>query len=84
MANEELWRQHETQGTCSVSAQDGSQVMIDFLIIGGGIAGLSAGARLSQHGTVMVLEAEDALAITRRVGQRPCSKKAMDRLRSSH
>ncbi|NOD82653.1 FAD-binding oxidoreductase [Ruegeria sp. HKCCD6119] len=35
--------------------------MIDFLIIGGGIAGLSAGARLSQHGTVMVLEAEDAL-----------------------
>lgn len=35
--------------------------MIDFLIIGGGIAGLSAGARLSQHGTVVVLEAEDAL-----------------------
>ncbi|WP_171227801.1 FAD-binding oxidoreductase [Ruegeria sp. HKCCA4008] len=35
--------------------------MIDFLIIGGGIAGLSAGARLSQHGTVMVLEAEVAL-----------------------
>ena len=35
--------------------------MIDFLIIGGGIAGLSAGARLSTHGTVMVLEAEDAL-----------------------
>ena len=35
--------------------------MIDFLIIGGGIAGLSAGARLSKHGTVTVLEAEDAL-----------------------
>ncbi|UUV05242.1 FAD-binding oxidoreductase [Ruegeria sp. YS9] len=35
--------------------------MIDFLVIGGGIAGLSAGARLSQHGTVVVLEAEDAL-----------------------
>ncbi|NVO54301.1 FAD-binding oxidoreductase [Rhodobacteraceae bacterium B1Z28] len=35
--------------------------MIDFLIIGGGIAGLSAGARLSRHGTVTVLEAEDAL-----------------------
>ncbi|MCX8953336.1 FAD-dependent oxidoreductase [Ruegeria sp. NA] len=35
--------------------------MIDFLVIGGGIAGLSAGARLSEHGTVMVLEAEDAL-----------------------
>lgn len=35
--------------------------MIDFLIIGGGIAGLSAGARLSEHGSVTVLEAEDAL-----------------------
>lgn len=35
--------------------------MIDFLIIGGGIAGLSAGARLSEHGHVVVLEAEDAL-----------------------
>ncbi|KUJ76202.1 glycerol-3-phosphate dehydrogenase [Ruegeria marisrubri] len=35
--------------------------MIDFLVIGGGIAGLSAGARLSPHGKVVVLEAEDAL-----------------------
>ncbi|MFY2825627.1 NAD(P)/FAD-dependent oxidoreductase [Ruegeria sp. MALMAid1280] len=35
--------------------------MIDFLIIGGGIAGLSTGARLSQHGKVTVLEAEEAL-----------------------
>ncbi|WP_170332159.1 NAD(P)/FAD-dependent oxidoreductase [Ruegeria arenilitoris] len=35
--------------------------MIDFLIIGGGIAGLSTGARLSQHGRVTVLEAEEAL-----------------------
>ncbi|WP_170429756.1 NAD(P)/FAD-dependent oxidoreductase [Ruegeria arenilitoris] len=35
--------------------------MIDFLIVGGGIAGLSTGARLSQHGKVTVLEAEDAL-----------------------
>ncbi|SDX63019.1 Glycine/D-amino acid oxidase [Ruegeria halocynthiae] len=35
--------------------------MIDFLIIGGGIAGLSAGARLSEYGIVTVLEAEDAL-----------------------
>lgn len=35
--------------------------MIDFLIVGGGIAGLSAGARLSGHGTVTVLEAEDVL-----------------------
>jgi D-arginine dehydrogenase len=35
--------------------------MIDFLVIGGGIAGLSAAARLSAHGSVCVLEAEDAL-----------------------
>ncbi|TMV09974.1 FAD-binding oxidoreductase [Ruegeria sediminis] len=35
--------------------------MIDFLVIGGGIAGLSAGARLSAHGKVVVLEAEEAL-----------------------
>ncbi len=35
--------------------------MIDFLVIGGGIAGLSAGARLSAHGTVTLLEAEEAL-----------------------
>jgi D-arginine dehydrogenase len=31
------------------------------LIIGGGIAGLSAAARLSRHGRVIVLEAEEAL-----------------------
>ncbi|GGH20863.1 Glycine/D-amino acid oxidase [Cribrihabitans marinus] len=35
--------------------------MDDFLVIGGGIAGLSAGARLSRHGKVTVLEAESAL-----------------------
>ncbi len=35
--------------------------MDDFLIIGGGIAGLSAGARLSALGSVTLLEAEDAL-----------------------
>ncbi len=34
----------------------------DFLIIGGGIAGISAAARLSALGQVIVLEAEDALA----------------------
>ena len=33
----------------------------DFLIIGGGVAGLSAGARLARHGRVVVLEAEAAL-----------------------
>lgn len=35
--------------------------MIDFLVIGGGIAGLSAAARLSTHGRTCVLEAEEAL-----------------------
>lgn len=34
----------------------------DFLIIGGGIAGVSAAARLSELGQVIVLEAEGALA----------------------
>jgi len=33
----------------------------DFLIIGGGIAGLSAAARLARHGRVRVIEAEEAL-----------------------
>ncbi len=36
--------------------------MIDFLVIGGGIAGVSVGARLSALGSVVVLEREDALA----------------------
>lgn len=34
----------------------------DFLIVGGGIAGISAAARLSELGSVIVLEGEDALA----------------------
>src|SRR3954465_10942054 len=33
----------------------------DFLIVGGGIAGLSAAARLVRHGKVVVIEAEEAL-----------------------
>jgi D-arginine dehydrogenase len=33
----------------------------DFLVAGGGIAGLSAASRLAGHGKVVVLEAEDAL-----------------------
>ena len=33
----------------------------DFLVIGGGIAGLSAAAMLARHGRVRVVEAEDAL-----------------------
>lgn len=36
--------------------------MIDFLVIGGGIAGTSVGARLSHLGNVTVLERETALA----------------------
>lgn len=36
--------------------------MSDFIIIGGGIAGVSAAARLSELGSVTVLEAESALA----------------------
>jgi D-arginine dehydrogenase len=33
----------------------------DFIIIGGGIAGLSAAARLARHGRPIVIEAEEAL-----------------------
>jgi len=33
----------------------------DFLVIGGGVAGLSAAAALAPHGDVAVIEAEDAL-----------------------
>jgi D-arginine dehydrogenase len=33
----------------------------DFLVIGGGVAGLSAAARVAKHGRVVVLEAEDSL-----------------------
>ena len=36
--------------------------MIDFLVIGGGIAGASVGSRLSALGRVVVLERESALA----------------------
>ncbi|NJM84057.1 MAG: FAD-binding oxidoreductase [Tabrizicola sp.] len=35
---------------------------VDFLIIGGGIAGVSAAARLAEIGSVILLEAEDRLA----------------------
>jgi len=35
--------------------------MTDFIVIGGGIAGISAAARLSAHGSVTVLEMEEAL-----------------------
>ena len=32
---------------------------VDFVVIGGGIAGTSAGAELAAHGRVVVLERED-------------------------
>lgn len=35
----------------------------DILIIGGGVAGLSAGAALAKHSRVVVLEAEDSLGV---------------------
>ena len=35
--------------------------MIDFLILGGGIAGLAAAAKLSPHGSLEVVEAESSL-----------------------
>ncbi|HZF94721.1 MAG TPA: FAD-binding oxidoreductase [Allosphingosinicella sp.] len=33
----------------------------DYIVVGGGVAGLSAAAALAKHGRVIVLEAEDAL-----------------------
>jgi D-arginine dehydrogenase len=33
----------------------------DFLVVGGGVAGLSAAARLARHGRVILLEGEEAL-----------------------
>lgn len=38
------------------------RAMQDFLVIGGGIAGVSVAARFSRLGSVLVLEAEDSLA----------------------
>ena len=35
--------------------------MIDFLVVGGGIAGISAGARLSELGRVLLIERESGL-----------------------
>jgi D-arginine dehydrogenase len=36
-------------------------VIYDFLVIGGGIAGVSAAYELAEHGTVLLLESEDIL-----------------------
>ncbi len=43
-------------------AKEPKNTTSDFIIIGGGIAGLSTGARLAPFGSVTVLEAEDQLA----------------------
>ncbi len=48
-----IWRE--------TGASTSGEQMTDFLIIGGGIAGISAAARLSEYGKVIVLEAEPAL-----------------------
>ena len=42
-------------------ADTGSVGRCDFLVIGGGIAGLSAAATLARHGRVTVIEAEEAI-----------------------
>ncbi|MGA7281536.1 MAG: FAD-dependent oxidoreductase, partial [Acidimicrobiia bacterium] len=36
--------------------------MTDFVVIGGGMAGVSAAAHLAPHGSVILLEAESTLA----------------------
>jgi D-arginine dehydrogenase len=48
-----------------------------FLIIGGGIAGISAAARLSATARVIVLEGEVRWRITPRGGRRHCTSRAM-------
>ena len=46
----------------------------DILVIGGGVAGLSAAAALSEHAKVTVLEAEEADRLPFvRAEARPCS-----------
>lgn len=44
------------------SGPGGGQPVTDFAVIGGGIAGVSAAAHLSPHGSVTVLEMESSLA----------------------
>jgi D-arginine dehydrogenase len=49
--------------SCALSlSEEVGRMDADFLIIGGGIAGISAAARLSPLGSVIVLETEEALA----------------------
>jgi 2-polyprenyl-6-methoxyphenol hydroxylase-like FAD-dependent oxidoreductase len=50
---------------------------IDVLIVGAGIAGASLAAALAPWRRVMLVEAEDALAITRRAGRPHSGMKLM-------
>jgi glycine/D-amino acid oxidase-like deaminating enzyme len=58
------WRQRNTLPTVAdpIPPCHPSPMVYDFLVIGGGIAGTSTGARLSELGSVLLLEAEEALA----------------------
>src|SRR5690606_32573282 len=40
----------------------GGQALTDFVVIGGGMAGVSAAAHLAPHGKVTLIEAESSLA----------------------
>src|SRR5690606_21711583 len=40
----------------------GGQALTDFVVIGGGMAGVSAAAHLAPHGRVTIIEAESSLA----------------------
>src|SRR3954470_7944372 len=57
-----LERQEQArQGPVPIPRGRQAKMRADFLIIGGGIAGLSAAARLARHGKAVVLEGEEAL-----------------------
>lgn len=49
--------------------------MTDIVVIGGGVAGISAAARLSHLGEVTLIEAEGKQATTALAGQRRCSRR---------
>lgn len=57
-----IWRQGKAWATPMPFQCKGMEMDADFLIVGGGIAGVSAAARLAHLGTVLVLEAETNLA----------------------